>query len=158
MRCIYSYVPVEANHVCRVHNVAAILLSQLMLHVMLFPIIIILYFYISTFWSLCAVPNMTVLCSSLISCFPGMLLIYFLNYLEMVPIASITIGITSVFTVRMLLFFSIFSLSTLLISCIGVVCCAMCNLFCFNMFLCYHHVPTCCMHSLRECVCSGNWQ
>ena len=81
------------------------LLSQLMVHVMLFPITVILYFYISTFWSLYAVPNMTVLCSSLISCFPGMLLIYFLNYLEMVPVASITIGITSVFTVHVLLFF-----------------------------------------------------
>lgn len=35
----------------------------------------------------------------------------------------------SVFTVHMLLFFSTFSLSTLQISCMGVVCCAMCNLF-----------------------------
>jgi hypothetical protein len=46
---VYSYVPEQANHVHRVYNVAAILLSQLMVHVMLFPIIIILYFYISTF-------------------------------------------------------------------------------------------------------------
>jgi hypothetical protein len=135
MQCIFSYVPEEANHVCGVYNVAAILWSQLMAHVMLFPFIIIFCFYISTFWSLCAVPNMAVLCSSLISCFPGMLLRYFLNYLEMVPVASITIGVTSVFTVHVLLFFSIFSLSTLLIPCIDVVCYAMCNLFCFNVFV-----------------------
>jgi len=33
----------------------------------------LLYFYISTFRSMCAVPNMAVFCSSLTSCFPGML-------------------------------------------------------------------------------------
>ena len=38
----------------------------------------LLYFYISTFRSMCAVPNMAVFCSSLTSCFPGMLLTYFL--------------------------------------------------------------------------------
>ena len=34
----------------------------------------LLYFSISTFRSICAVPNVAVLCSSLTSCFPGMLL------------------------------------------------------------------------------------
>jgi len=34
----------------------------------------VLYFYISTFRSMCAVPNMAVFRSSFISCFPGMLL------------------------------------------------------------------------------------
>ena len=34
------------------------------------PVKYVLYFYISTFRSLCAVPNMAVLCSSGISCFP----------------------------------------------------------------------------------------
>jgi len=34
-----------------------------------------LYFYISTFRSMCAVPNMAVFCSSLTSCFPGMFII-----------------------------------------------------------------------------------
>jgi len=38
-----------------------------------------MYFYISTFRSMCAVPNMAVFCSSLTPCFPGMLLTYFLN-------------------------------------------------------------------------------
>ena len=31
---------------------------------------------------MCAVPNMAVFCSSLTSCFPGMLLTYFLNAFE----------------------------------------------------------------------------
>jgi ABC-type phosphate/phosphonate transport system permease subunit len=36
----------------------------------------LLHFYISTFRSMCAVPNMTVFWSSLTSCFPGMLLTF----------------------------------------------------------------------------------
>jgi len=39
----------------------------------------LLYFYISTFRSMCAVPNMAVFCSCLTSWFPGMFLTYFLN-------------------------------------------------------------------------------
>ena len=59
----------------------------------------LLYFYISTFQSMCAVPNMAVFCSSLTSFFPGMLLTYFLNDFEIVPVALIIItGITFSFT------------------------------------------------------------
>jgi len=61
---------------------------------------------------MCAVPNVTVFCSS----FTGMLLTYFLNGLEMVPFAPIITGITFVFTFHMLcisvvrsLYFRIFS-------------------------------------------------
>jgi hypothetical protein len=54
-----------------------------MAHVMLFPMFNVLYLYISTFRSMCAVLSVAVLCSSLISCFPGMLLRYFLNDFEM---------------------------------------------------------------------------
>ena len=36
---------------------------------------------------MCAVPNMAVFCSSLTSRFPGMLLTYFLNDLEIVPVS-----------------------------------------------------------------------
>ena len=61
----------------------------------------LLYFYISTSPSVCAVPNMAVFCSSLISSFPGMLLRYFLNYFQMVPVAPIITGITFVFTFHM---------------------------------------------------------
>ena len=58
----------------------------------------LLYFYISTFRSMGAVHNMAVFCSSLTSCFPGMLLTYFLNDFEIVPVASIITAITFVFT------------------------------------------------------------
>jgi len=76
------------------------------------------YFYISTFRSMCAVPNMAVSCSSLTSCFPGMLLTYFLNDFESVPVAPTITGITFVFTFHMRcisvvrsLYFRIFSAS-----------------------------------------------
>ena len=45
-----------------------------------------------------AVPNMAVFCSSLTSCFPGMLLTYFRSNFEIVPMAPIITGITFVFT------------------------------------------------------------
>ena len=51
----------------------------------------LLYFYTSTFRSMCAVPNMAVFCSSFTSCFPGMLLTYFMNDFEIVPVAPIII-------------------------------------------------------------------
>ena len=58
----------------------------------------LLFFYISTFRSMCALPNMAVFCSSLISCFPVMLLMYFLNEFEMVPVVPIITDITFVVT------------------------------------------------------------
>jgi hypothetical protein len=54
----------------------------------------LLYFYISTFQRVCAMTNMAAFCSSLIVCFPGMLVTYFLNDFEMVPVARIVTGIT----------------------------------------------------------------
>ena len=50
---------------------------------------------------MCAVPNMTVFCSSLIMCFPGMLLRYFLNDFEMVTVVAVITGITFVFAFHM---------------------------------------------------------
>ena len=50
---------------------------------------------------MCALPNMDVFCSSLISCFPGTLFRYFLNDFEMLPVAPIITGITFVFTFHM---------------------------------------------------------
>ena len=47
---------------------------------------------------MCAVPNMAVFWSSLTSCFPDMLLTYFPNDFETVPVAPIITGITFVFT------------------------------------------------------------
>ena len=55
------------------------------------------YFYISTFRSMCAVPTMAVFFSYLTSCFRDMLLRYFLNDFEMVPFAPVVIGIIFVF-------------------------------------------------------------
>jgi len=52
---------------------------------------------------MCAVPNMAVFCSSLTSCSPGMLLMYFLNDFEIVPGAPIITGVTFVFTLLLLL-------------------------------------------------------
>ena len=43
-------------------------------------------------------PNVTLFSIFLMSCFPGMLLRYFLNGSQMVPFATITTGIASVFT------------------------------------------------------------
>ena len=51
------------------------------------------------------VPNLAVLCISLMSRFPLLLLRYFLNDFEMVPVAWIIIGITLVFIFHMRLFF-----------------------------------------------------
>ena len=85
------------KHDSEVCNFAAILYVQFILHVMQFPTLNVLYICISTFRSMCAVPSMTVLCSSLMSCFPGMLLRYFLNDFEMVLVASINDCNTFVF-------------------------------------------------------------
>ena len=73
MQGIYSYIP-ETNYVPREYSVAPILLLLFMVLISLFSVLNLLYFYISTFRSMCAVPNMAVFWSTLISYFPGMLL------------------------------------------------------------------------------------
>ena len=119
MQGIYTYIP-DTNYAPREYSVAAILLLLFMVLISLVPALNLLYFYISTFRSMCAVPNMAVFCSSLTSYFPGMLLTYFLNYFEIVPVAPIITGITFVFTFHMScisivrsLYFRIFSASFL---------------------------------------------
>ena len=97
---IYTYIP-ETNCVPRQYSVAAILLLLFMVLISSVSVLNLLYFYISTFRSLCAVPNMAVFCSSFTSCFPGMLLTYFLNDFETVPVAPIITAITFVFTFHM---------------------------------------------------------
>jgi hypothetical protein len=64
MQGIYTYIP-ETNGVPREYSVAAILLFLFMVHTSLASVLNLLHFYISTFWSMCAVPNMAVFCSSL---------------------------------------------------------------------------------------------
>ena len=117
IRDIYAYIP-ETNYVPRQYSIAAILLLLFMVLIPLVPALNLLYFYISTFRSMCAVPNMAVFWSSLTSCFPGMLLTYFRNDFETVPVAPIITGITFVFTFHMRcisivrsLYFRIFSAS-----------------------------------------------
>ena len=102
MQGIYTYIP-ETNYVPREYSVADILLLLFMVLISLVSVLNLLYFYISTFRSMCAVPNMAVFCNSLSSCFPGMLLTYFLNDFEIVPVASIITGITFVFTFHIII-------------------------------------------------------
>ena len=92
MQGIYTYIP-ETNYVPREYSVAAILLFLFVVLISLVPVLNLLYFYISTFRSMCAV-----FCSCLTSWFPGMLLMYFPNDFEIVPVASIITSITFVFT------------------------------------------------------------
>ena len=96
MQGIYTYIP-ETNYVPRKYSVAAILLLLFMVLISLVSVLNLLYFYMSTFRNMCAVPNMAVFCSSLTPCFPGILLTYFLNDFEILPVAPIITGITFVF-------------------------------------------------------------
>ena len=68
MQGIYTHIP-ETNYVPREYGVAAILLFLFMELISLVSVLNLLYFYVSTFLSMCAVPNMAVFCSSLTSCF-----------------------------------------------------------------------------------------
>jgi len=99
---IYTYIP-ETNYVPTEYSVAAILLLLFMVLISLVSVLNPLYFYISTFRSMCAVPSIAVFCSSLTSCFPGMLLTYFLNDFEIVPVAPIITDITFVFTFNIII-------------------------------------------------------
>ena len=93
MQGIYTHIP-ETNYVSREYSVAALLLLLFMVLISSVPVLNLLYFYISTSRIMCAVPNMAVFCSSLTSWFPSMLLTYFLNDFEIVPVAPVITGIT----------------------------------------------------------------
>ena len=62
MQGIYTHIP-ETNNVPRECGVAAILLFLFMVLISLVSVLNLLLFYISTFRSMCAVPNMAVFCS-----------------------------------------------------------------------------------------------
>ena len=87
----YSCIP-ETNYVPREYSVAAVLLLLFMVLISLVSVLNLLYFYISTFRSVCTVPNMAVFCSSVTSCFPGMLLTCFVNDFEIIIIIIIIIN------------------------------------------------------------------
>ena len=67
MQDMYNCIP-KTSHVSTVHSAAAVLQLQFLLHVMLFPMLNVLYLYLytSTLHSQFAVPNMAVFCSVLI--------------------------------------------------------------------------------------------
>ena len=69
MQGIYTYIP-EKNYVPTEYSVAAILLLLFTVLISLVSLLNLLCFYISTFRSMCAVPNVAVFWSSLTSCFP----------------------------------------------------------------------------------------
>ena len=56
MQGIYTYIP-ETNYVPREHDVVAVLLLLFMVLISLVSVLNLLYFYISTFRSMCAVPG-----------------------------------------------------------------------------------------------------
>ena len=89
MQGIYTYIP-EKNRVPKEYNVATVLSLLFMVPISLAPALALMYFYISTFRSV-QCHNMAVLCSSLTSLSPGMVLMYFMNDFEMVPVALIMI-------------------------------------------------------------------
>jgi hypothetical protein len=66
MHGIYPHIP-DTNPVPKQHNVTAILSLLFMVPISLVPVLALMHLYISTFRSLCAVPNMAVFCSSLTS-------------------------------------------------------------------------------------------
>ena len=70
------------------------------------PVKYVVYFYISTFRGMCAVPNTSPSCSSLISCFPSMLLRYCQRDFETVPVAPVTTVINFAFLLLSLLLLS----------------------------------------------------
>jgi hypothetical protein len=63
MQGIYTYIS-ETNYVPREYSVAAIPLLLFMVLISLDSVLNLLYFYISTFRSMCTVPNMTAFWSS----------------------------------------------------------------------------------------------
>jgi len=67
MQGIYTYIP-ETNYVPMEYSIAAILLLFILFMVLisLVSVLKLLYFYISTFRSMCAVPNMAVFWSFII--------------------------------------------------------------------------------------------
>ena len=59
MQGIYTYIP-ETNYVPREYSVTAILLLLFMVLISLVSVLNLLHFYINTFRSMCAVPNVVV--------------------------------------------------------------------------------------------------
>jgi hypothetical protein len=96
MQCIYSYT-VYLKQTTFLRYQLLQLLSVFTLCAIcnvMFHVKHVLHFYTGTSRTVYAVPNMVAVCSSLILCFPGMLLRYGLSHFEMVPVAPTITGIT----------------------------------------------------------------
>jgi hypothetical protein len=102
MQGTYTYIP-EIKHVPPEYSIAAVLLLLFMVPVSLVPALALLFFHVSTFRSMCAVPNMAVFCSSLTSWFPGTLFTYFLNDFEIVPVAPVLLLLLLLYLLLLLL-------------------------------------------------------
>jgi hypothetical protein len=87
MQGLYTYIP-DTNPVPNQHNVTALLSLHFIMPISLAAAFALMYFYISTFRTVCAVPNMAVFYSFLTSRFSGMVFTYFLNDFEVVPVAQ----------------------------------------------------------------------
>ena len=92
---IYNYIH-ETNRALQLHSLHSSA-ATIPTHVMLFPMLNVVHFDISTFSSMCAVHNMAVCCCSLTSPLPNMLLRFCLSDFALVPVAPIITGITFVF-------------------------------------------------------------
>ena len=85
------YIP-ETNHVPKEYSCSAILSLLFVVPISLVPALDLLYFYVSTFRSMCAVLNMAVFCNSFTSWFPGVLLMYCLIIIIIIIIIVIIIS------------------------------------------------------------------
>jgi hypothetical protein len=79
MQGIYTYIP-ETNHVPKQYSIAAILSLLFMVLISLAPALALIHFYIRTFRSMRAVPNIAAFCSSLIYSLLLLLLLLLLLY------------------------------------------------------------------------------
>ena len=108
MQGIYTHIP-ETNYVPKEYSVAAILLFLFMVLISLVSVLNLLNFYISTFRSMCAVPNMAVFCSSLTSL---LLLLFVIIFIRMFTIAYLKQNNILVYIVLVLLSLLLFILYT----------------------------------------------
>ena len=116
---IYNFTP-QTNCISIAYTGATVLWLQFLAHLM-FLLTFVLHFYVGTFRSMCVCSaQYSSLSSSLILCFLGILLRYFLNDFVMISVAPIITVTTCVFTFHMRsihivssLYFRIFSSSFL---------------------------------------------
>ena len=95
MQGVYSYIS-DTNHVSRVYRAAAMLVTMYATSnsISRAECFVLEQYYFSKY--VCIAQCVAAFCSSLISCFPGMLLGYLLNDFEIVPVAPVIDCITPV--------------------------------------------------------------